>query len=225
MNRTLKVLQFVVIVILIVIAAFFMSKMKDITADELAELMPDSVVLAAASLFVLFCLKAIVIVIPMVVLYVCAGIILPPATAIVFTLFCVAAELTIGFFAGRKLGYYRVKNLADSSKYTGKLFEKINDNVFISSFLLRLVPVFSADILSMIFGAADAKYLEFIAGSILGIIPSMVPVVLAGNSITKPMSEEFLIPFSICVVLSVSCTIAYRIISKKKEKKGKKKRV
>ncbi len=216
MNKTLKVLQFVVIIILIVIAAFFMSKMKDLTADELTELMPDSVVLAAATLFVLFCLKAIVIVIPMIALYVCAGIILPPATAIVFTLFCIAAEFTIGFFAGRKLGYNKVKKLIDSSIYTGKLFEKINENVFICSFLLRLIPIFSADIVSMIFGAADTKYPEFLAGSIIGVIPSMLPVVLAGHSITKPMSGEFLIPFSICVVLSVSFTIAYRIINKKK---------
>ncbi|NLM09926.1 MAG: TVP38/TMEM64 family protein [Clostridiaceae bacterium] len=215
MNKILKIIQVLVTVILIITAIFFIPKIKSLTPEELSELMPDSVTLAAVVLFILFCIKSLIFVIPMILLYICAGLILPPAIAVVFTIFCVTVEMTIGFFTGKKLGHNRVKKIADDSKYAGKLFNKINENVFVNSFLLRLVPVFSLDIVSMIFGAADADYPEFIAGSVLGIIPGLVPVVLAGNSITDPLSRGFLIPFAVFLILSVSCTIIYYIRSKK----------
>lgn len=225
MNRAFRTLQFVVIIILIVMVAFFIPKLRNLTSAEISELMPDSVTLAAVILFIIFCIKSIIIVIPMIALYISAGLILPPEIAVIFTLISVAAEMTIGFFAGKKLGHSKVKKIAGGNKYAGKLFNKMNDNVFISSFLLRFIPIFSLDLISMIFGAADVKYSEFLLGSVLGIIPGLVPIVLAGNSITDPLSREFLIPFSIFAVLSLFCTIIYWVKNKKQNDKGCKKRV
>lgn len=215
MNKFLRIMQIVVIIALVVTAAFFIPQIKNLTPEELSELMPDSTTLAAGVLFALFCVKSVIFVIPMILLYICAGLIFSPVTAVIFTVFCVAAEMTIGFFTGRKLGYKRVKKIADDSKYAGKLFHRISENTFVSSFLLRLIPIFSLDIVSLLFGAADVSYPEYIAGSILGIIPGMIPVILAGNSITEPLSRDFLIPFSIFLVLSVCCTIIYYIKNRK----------
>lgn len=217
MNKLIKILRIAFIIAFIVMAVFLISHIRNLTPEELSELMPDSVMLAATVLFVLFCMKSVVFIIPMILLYICAGLIMPPVVAVVFTVFCVTVEMTIGFFAGRKLGSDRVKTIADGNKYAGNLFGKINDNVFISSFLLRIIPVFSLDVISMIFGAANADYLEFIAGSVLGVIPGLVPAVLAGKSITEPLSAEFLVPFSVFAVLSVSCTAIYFIKNKKKK--------
>ena len=216
MDRLIKKIQVISVAVLIVTAVFFIPRIISITPEELAGLLPDSALAAAIVLFAVFCLKAVVFIIPMLLLYICAGLIMPPHAAVIFTLFCVAAEMTIGFFAGRKLGLNGVKQIADGSKYAGKLFERINENVFLSSFLLRIIPVFSLDIVSMIFGAADANYPEFLAGSLLGVLPGLVPAVLAGNSISKPLSGEFLIPFSLFAVLSITCTAIY-CVKKRKE--------
>lgn len=220
MDKSIKILRAALIMALIVMAVFLVPRIKNLTPEELSELMPDSVLLAAGLLFILFCIKSVVFVIPMILLYICAGLILPPVAAVVFTIFCVIVEMTLGFYAGRKLGFKKVKKIADGSKYAGNLFAKINDNVLASSFLLRIIPVFSLDIVSMIFGAANVNYTEFIAGSVLGVIPGLVPVVIAGKSITQPLSGEFLIPFSIFAVLSVSCIIIYLTKNKKKNNNG-----
>jgi len=156
-NKPVKVIT---VIVLIVTAAVFIPHIINLTPDELAELMPDSVPAAALFLFVLYCIKSVVFVIPMLLLYVCAGLIMPPAAAVVFTLFCVSVEMTIGFFAGRKLGLSRVRKIASESKYAGKLFDRIGENVFLSSFVLRFIPVFSMDIVSMIFGAAGSIILN-----------------------------------------------------------------
>jgi len=219
-NRLIKTAQVLVIIVLIITALFLIPKLNNLTPDDLAELMPDSVMLAAVALFVLFCIKSLILVIPMILLYICAGMILPPAAAVVFTVFCVTVEMAIGFFAGRKLGHNRVRKIADDSRYAGKMFAKISDNVFLSSFLLRLIPIFSLDIVSMVFGAADADFPEYIAGSVLGVIPGLVPVVLAGNSITDPLSGSFLIPFSVFLILSVTCTAIYYVKSRKTRHNG-----
>lgn len=212
MNKPVKVIT---VIVLIVTAAVFIPHIINLTPDELAELMPDSVPGAALFLFVLYCIKSVVFVIPMLLLYVCAGLIMPPAAAVVFTLFCVSVEMTIGFFAGRKLGLSRVRKIASESKYAGKLFDRIGENVFLSSFVLRFIPVFSMDIVSMIFGAAGVDYPEFMAGSLLGLIPGLIPAVLAGNSIAKPFSAEFLVPFSVFAFLSIMCTLIYFIRNKR----------
>jgi uncharacterized membrane protein YdjX (TVP38/TMEM64 family) len=83
--------------------------------------------------------------------------------------------------------------------------------------VVRFVPGFPTDIISMLPGTTDMKYSQFLFGSIPGLIPVMIPMVLIGSSITGPCSKEFLISFAIVAILSLSATVVYgRWIKKRK---------
>ncbi len=84
-----------------------------------------------------------------------------------------------------------------------------------------LVPGFPTDLMSMFFGATNTKYYQFLTGSLLGLIPGMIPIVLIGDAIANPLSKEFLIPFSISTVLSISAVLLYRVWIKKHKKQFK----
>jgi uncharacterized membrane protein YdjX (TVP38/TMEM64 family) len=211
MNKTLRIIQIVLIVIVTIIIIVLIPDFKNLTSDEISDYIPKSIILASLLLLGLYCLKAITIVIPAVLLYIIAGVIFPPIPAIVVTLTCLIIELTIGYYVGRYLGQKRVMKLVDRNKHLNRIIRYIKNKSLTSCFVVSFVPGFPIDLTSMLFGASNTKYYQFLAGSLLGLTPAMIPIVLIGNYITDPLSKEFMIPFSICVAISLSSLLFYYI--------------
>ncbi len=217
MGRKLINIILVIIIILGFIAVIVTQKIKisSITTEEISKYIPGSVIYAVMLILGLYCLKAVTFIIPMALLYISAGVILPPFWAIMFTFICLAAEMTIGFYIGRHMGRSRVMEKVAMNKKVSKLTGYVEDNSFLSCFVIRFVPGFPPDLVSMLLGTTSIKYFQFLSGSILGLMPIMIPIVLMGNSITSPWSREFLIPFAIITILSLSAIVVYRIWIKK----------
>ena len=211
MNKTLRIIQVVLIIVVTIIIIILIPDFKNLTSDEISDYIPKSIILASLLLLGLYCLKAITIVIPAVLLYIIAGIIFPPIPAIAVTLICLIIELTIGYYVGRYLGQEQVMKLVDKNNHLNKIIRYIQNKSLTSCFIVSFVPGFPIDLTSMLFGASNTKYFQFLTGSLLGLTPTMVPIVLIGNSITDPLSKEFMIPFSICVAISLSSLLFYRI--------------
>jgi len=211
MNKALRITQIVLIVIVTIIIIVLIPDFKNLTSDEISSYIPKSIILATLLLIGLYCLKAITIVVPAALLYIIAGVIFPPIPAILVTLICLIIELTIGYYVGRYLGQKQVMKLVDRNKHLNRFIKYIKNKSLTSCFIVSFIPGIPIDLKSMLFGATNTKYHKFLAGSILGLSPLMIPIVLIGNSITNPLSKEFMIPFSICVAISLSSLLFYRI--------------
>jgi len=110
----------------------------------------------------------------------------------------------------------QVMALADKNEKAGKLIRYMDRHSNIVVFIVRLVPgPLPFDIMSWIFGASKLSYSRYLFYSLLGVSPAMLPWVLAGNSVTNPISKEFLLPFLICAVIAVVLLLLLRSFEKK----------
>ncbi len=214
MNKKIKHLRFFVLG-LIVIAVICVPLIPKFTVKDILNYRPESLLLAALELIGLFCLKSVMIVIPLVVLYVAAGIIFPPGWAIAITYLGLTLEMTIGFFIGRLLGRTRVIALINKSDHAKKIMEFGCNNSLLSCFLIRFIPGPPFDLTNMFIGTTDVKYPQYIFGTLLGLTPGMIPLVLLGDAAADPFSPEFLIFFTLSMMLTFFFTVGYHIWRKK----------
>jgi uncharacterized membrane protein YdjX (TVP38/TMEM64 family) len=170
---------------------------------------------AAAAFFIIALLKPVIMIIPVTLMYIAAGIIFPTGWAIVVIYGCMLTSLTVAYFNGKRLGEKKVKEALEKNKRIAELLEKRKDNLVYMCFLVRLLP-FPKDLLSTFFGAIGVPFWKYMIMSVLGLTPVMIPNVLAGSSITNPLSYEFLVPFGISLFITLSIFILYQVLTRKK---------
>jgi len=161
----------------------------------------------------IYAVKAVIIVIPAPALYIAAGAAFPTLWAIVITYLGMTIGLCIAYNNGKLLGEKRVNDLLAKSKRVSGFVEAHRGDLPSFCFISRVLPL-PKDLLSMFFGALGMKFLRYLVISLLGMSPVMIPTVLAGSSITDPLSPEFLVPFGISLTVSLIVFVIYSIKSK-----------
>lgn len=192
-----------------------------IDVSDILAFTPKSLILAALVLIGVHCLRNVLMFIPTLVLYIASGVLFPTGWAVAVTLVGLAAELTIGYVAGRYIGKSRVDALIDKRPRAGEFLMLVNRNDKTACFLARLIPIpVPMALVSMFFGASGVAYPVYLLFSLLGLSSTMVPYVIAGRAIENPLSKEFLIPFSISLIVTGGVFILHMLISKRNKKRS-----
>jgi len=160
----------------------------------------------------LYCLKAVIIFIPLLVLYLGAAFMFPLGWAILVTYFCLTVEISISYLIGRYFGnkgimarimrHEKVKRLLE--------FSQGQDNGLVRCILLRLIPGVPLELTSMYLGATQVRYLPYIAGTLIGLSRGAVPIILLGAAVTDPFSPQFFVSFIITVLMLISTLLIYK---------------
>ncbi|MEQ9316101.1 MAG: VTT domain-containing protein [Henriciella sp.] len=95
------------------------------------------------------------------------------------------------FWLGRFSGEAAVARL--SGKRTQKFTEFVSRNAFAASAIVRNVPTGPFLIVNMAFGAVRANFLAFLAGMAVGVIPKILLVTFAGQSLMAAIKGSPLI--------------------------------
>ncbi|QQO07442.1 TVP38/TMEM64 family protein [Breznakiella homolactica] len=201
----------------VIAGLFFFFMFSGIEAEDILSYTPQSLPLAALFFIAIYCLRSVVMVIPMLLLYVSAGIFFPVPWAIAVTYTGLFCEMTIGYCIGRKMGKDRVEALIRDQKKLKKFFNTMKDNGPVPCFVSRILPL-AFDIISMFFGASGMPYVQFVLFSLLGVTPGMIPFVITGSSITDPLSKEFLIPLAVSVAVAGGSFLVLRLLQRDKTK-------
>ncbi len=87
--------------LLLCLALLAVPRLSSLTVSDILSHTPQSLLLAALVLLCIYCLKSVVMVIPIVVLYISAGILFPPVWGVLITYICALCEAGIGYWIGR----------------------------------------------------------------------------------------------------------------------------
>jgi len=177
--------------------------------DNIESWAAQSPILAMLVLLFIFSLKAFIMNPPLPLLYIAAGIIFPFYIAIPVVYVCLASEMTIGYYNGKLLGEKRVTALLSKKKWAANLINKGKINTLPMVFVMRVIPV-PKDPMSMFYGAMGMSFVPFLIVTLMGLTPVMIPFTLAGAAIEDPLSAEFIVPFAVCLVVTVSLLLIYR---------------
>ena len=92
---------------------------------------------------------------------------------------------------------------------------------FILSFVTRIVNVLPSDILSLYMGAVGIGYTKYLAGSILGMLLSIITFPIMGMNIMNPGSPAFIASICIQAVVSTVSIGGFWIYYRKNRGRGK----
>ncbi len=161
---------------------------------------------AAAAVIGIFVLKAVVFVIPASVFYVAVGMAFPVITAIAVNAAGIFAELTVTYLIGRFLGGEAVEKKLKTSKYGDKIL-MLRDKKTPYLFLVRLLPVFPIDFVSLFFGASNMGYGRYMLISFFGIMPRVILFTALGEIAYK------IIPYELMIFIAIGAVLAAAIIA------------
>lgn len=186
------------------------------TSENIFEYSPKNVYLAALFFLLLYALKPISLVIPLVVLQVSCAMFFSPINALMINTLGVGIAASIAYFIGLNLGKNRVERMLSKVKKKGTSKLLSSEGEFFYVFLVRIVGIVSMDLTGMAFGSIKVNFVKYMVASILGLMPAVIIGTFIGLTLSDPTSLEFILS-----VLLKGILVAISIfIYKKKYKEG-----
>ncbi len=158
--------------------------------DELTHLDVRALTAAASSVFAaallvlgVYILKGLVFIIPAALLYIPVGMAFPSGTAVAINLAGVALEVVVSYLFGRFLGGEKIRALLQRKKGGQKILKWQEERSGSASvFVMRLLPVFPIDFVSLFLGASHFPFWRYAVLSVLGIAPRVILFTLLGDA-------------------------------------------
>ena len=206
-------------VLFVCIILFTYPRLETLSLESIVHFAPASIGLAAFVFIALYALKAMVVVVPLVMLFIAAGIVFPTGWALLVTYLGLATALSVGYAVGKVLGEQRVRKTVAKYKRLEKFLFGWSDNLSSLCFISRVLPL-PFDVVSMFYGALGMPFLKYMFISLLGKSPFMIPCVLAGAFVSQPLSAPFLVPFGLSLTIALSVFLLYKMRYAKRERPG-----
>lgn len=167
---------------------------------------------AAVIFVIMYSLKPIALIIPTSLLSILAGNIFGPIYAFILSMIGCFFSASLAFGLAHILGKPFVDKILRGKTF--KLDNRIEKHGFLIMLLMRLSFVFPYDPLSYAAGLTKMKYIDFILGTMLGIIPEMLSYSFMGKHLSKPFSLKMLVPIAAMMGVAVTASYLYRRFKK-----------
>ena len=205
-----KLIRFVLVISYIALIAVLVYFFTHHSPEQVIHKLKHSPYIGLIVLALAYCLKSITFVIPVLLLFVIAGALLPTPIAIIFTYVLIALEFSLTFQVGKRLGSDKIRDHLKKSKAMRKLLEMDSSKAFMLSILLRFVPFLSLDLVSLLLSTTQLGLKSFLLGSLIGVTPNIMTFIFMGEAISDPTSIEFLIPVAIKVIFTGIMFLYYK---------------
>lgn len=181
-STLLALLRVAVAMAIFVIAVVNYEKLKNIDIRALVDASANMTV-AILTIWGVYLVKSVLFILPASLIYISIGMAFPTPTACLISLVGIILEVTVTYFLGVFLGGDYVEKLLRKSKGGQKILEKkFNDN-FPALLVIRALPVFPIDFVSLFWGASKCKFPRYLAASVIGIMPRVVLFTILGDGI------------------------------------------
>ena len=191
----------------------------NLTVEQLVNYRPKNPFLAVLVMLGLFLLKSVDFIMYSGVLYAASGVMFPLPAALALNIVGAAIMVTPVYFIGRALGAPVLEELK-------KKYPKLNDFVsrplggeLVLSLLLRSVGL-SLHVGSLYLGAAQVRFDRYLLGSVLGLLPVIIPDTVMGTSIHDPSSPAFVIALAAKIVSSVLSMLIALLLQRRSRQKA-----
>ncbi len=160
----------------------------------------DNTATVIAVVLLMYFVKALIFVLPASVIYVAVGMILNTWTAIIVNMLGIVIEVTVTYFLGRFLGGDYVTKVLSKKKSGQKLLEKNYQDKKSVIFVIRFLPVFPIDFVSLLYGAARSNFPIYFLLSVAGIAPRVILFTIIGDNLFDWIPMDKLVLIVICCI-------------------------
>lgn len=150
---------------------------------------------------------------PVPILVLVGGVLFGISKGFLYTMAACFLNCTVMYFLGKFLGrdFYNFLTSKVSPDLNKKLQTSNQKSLTYLFFILRLVPLVSYNLINYVAGFTKIKYSNYMAVSMIGIIPGMIVFLNTGDKSVDIGSFEFIISIVLIVVLVVISTVLAKI--------------
>ena len=214
-------LQCAPLLVMLAITAAILLSCEEITVDTILNYTPEKTLPAILMLLMMYALKSLSVVFPMIVLYMASGIMFPLPLAILVNCIGLCIVVTIPYCIGRYSGGELIGRLRQ--KYpkidTLQQFQQKHDTYFV--YMVRVIGGLPGDVVSMYMGASRIAYLPYIGGCFGGMFLKLCLQTIMGTAVNDPTSPQFWGAVLWQVLLVVASGAGGGIYYRNKHKNGK----
>ncbi len=193
------ILRCVIALALFAIAIIYYDELSNVNVATLVA-GTDKVAVMIGIILALYFVKALVFVIPASLVYVAVGVILTPALAVAVNLTGIFIEVSVTYLLGRFLGKDAVFRLLTKKEAGKKLLEKDIQSKASALLVIRAVPAFPIDFVSLLYGASGCAYLKYALLSLAGISWRVILFTLIGDGVFSWIPLDTIILIAICLI-------------------------
>lgn len=198
-----------IIAIVLLLVSYCLYHRDQLTLSFVVEEVKSHPSISALIMVVMYLVKSLAFVVPVVLLYMGSGFIFAPAEAIIVNIIGIWIASTIPYYIGRFYGESLVDKIYLRYPKLKRLIYLQNQNEFLFAFVIRILGVVPMELGAMFLGAFGPAYKPYIGGSILGLLPKMLAFTFLGKMITDPASPGFIITFTASLLTTVGAAVFY----------------
>ena len=203
-------LRYLPLLVCFIFIVCFIGFSDNISVQTILEYTPDNLFIAALVLIILYAIKSVTIIFPIIILEVATGHLFSPLPAIIINTIGIMVGYIISYWIGNFSGNNAIDKLLNKYPVVESFMEKQNDNSTFLCFFLRTLCILPGDVVSMYLGAVKTPFFRYLLASALGSFPSTVLATLFGASITEPDSPMFWISIVLMGVYSCISLLVYK---------------
>ena len=207
--RTIAIILYGVLLFLAIITS------RRFSLDALLSYSPSSPFLSMLFLMGLYALKSISVFFPLVILQIAAGFLFSAPVAIIVNIFGMVIACTLPYLLGKFAGAEAAQKKISENEKISRIIERQKEHEFFLTFFLRVISCLPGDLVSMYLGTLNFNFLKYLLASVLGILPGLVPATLLGQSITEPLSPQFIISLLITIACSLISMLVFYVYNKR----------
>ncbi len=175
---------------------------------------------AVCTVLGVYILKGLVFVIPASLFYISVGMVFEPLTAVAVNLAGILLEVLVSYIFGWFLGGDYIRNFLKKKKGGQKILEMQEKRSGAASvFLMRLLPVFPIDFVSLFLGGSKYPFWRYTLLSLLGIAPRVVLFTILGDTIYEYIPMRLIL--TLILILVPMAALGILIAAILKHRKGK----
>ena len=209
------------ITVSVFIIALIIWKYEDLQNIDIRALVDSAsnVFAAVGLIWGVYLLKSVTFVLPASLIYIAVGMCFPAHWAILINAVGIILEVSVSYLFGIIMGGPYVKNKLEKNKYGEKILALQEKNKLSAIFIIRVLPVFPIDIVSLLCGAVRMKFLQYFLVSLGGILPRVILFTILGDGIYDyfPMRKIVLVAAILIPVALVVWVIRYAVKMTKTE--------
>ena len=141
-----------------------------------------------------------------------------PLTAVAVNLAGILLEVTVSYVFGRFLGGAYITKLLQSKKGGQRILEMQNKRSGAASvFVMRLLPVFPIDFVSLFLGGSKYPFVKYLLLSVAGIAPRVILFTLLGDTIYDYIPMRLIITLIVIAVPMAAIAVLIRMLYRRKK--------
>lgn len=183
---------------------------REITVQTVLNYTPENPVAAAFVILLLYALKSMSFVFPVVVLQIAAGHLFQMPAALLINFLGRVITLSIPYWVGRYSGADLVQRLRAKYPKLEESCSRQGRSPLFLSFLLRTLCFLPGDAVSMYLGATGIPFRYYLTGGVLGTALGVVLATVFGSSITEPGSPAFVLSAVLMTLTAALSLLFYR---------------